>query len=124
MGKTDRFAVGLLAVVFAGAVTATPAEAQEKKAQTKVLFDNETVRVQEVTFAPGAEGANTKRPSRVMRVLEGGTIRRTYANGKAENVVYRTGEVKLVEAERPFVPRNIGDSDIVFLVVSFKGQKR
>lgn len=124
MGKTIRFAVGPLAVVLAGAIAAAPAAAQERKEQTKVLFDNESVGVREVTFAPGAQGANTTRPSRVLRVLKGGTIQRTYADGKIEKVLYRTGEVKLVEAERPFVPRNIGDSDIVFLVVSFKGPKR
>ena len=133
MNKSARFLVGLLAIAFTVAgVSASPAMAQEKakerkaaKAEqasesTKVLFDNDKVRVQEVTFKPGDQGPNIPRPFRILRVLKGGTIQRTFPDGKTDNVVYKTGEVKVYEADKPFVPKNIGKSDIVFYVVALK----
>ena len=135
MSKSARFFVGLLAVAFmVVGVTASPAMAQDKakerkaanagKEATKVLFDNEKVRVQEVTFRPGDQGPNTPRPFRIIRVLKGGTIQRTFPDGKTDNVVYKTGEVKVYEADKPFVPKNIGKSDIVFYVVALKAPKK
>ena len=133
MSKSARFFVGLLAVAFTVVgVTASPAMAQVKAKEskaakveqewvpTKVLFDNDKVRVQEVTFRPGDQGPNTPRPFRIIRVLKGGTIQRTFPDGKTDNVVYKTGEVKVYEADKPFVPKNIGKSDIVFYVVALK----
>jgi hypothetical protein len=101
-------------------------KAKDRKAETatKVLFDNDKVRVQEVTFRPGDQGPNIPRPFRIIRVLKGGTIQRTFPDGKTDNVVYKTGEVKVYEADPPFVPRNIGKSDIVFYVVALKSPKK
>lgn len=134
MSESARFFVSLLtvAVMAAGMMTASPAMAQEKakerkaakaeqaKVPTRVLFDNDKVRVQEVTFRPGDQGPNIPRPFRIIRVLEGGTIQRIYPDGRTENVVYKTGEVKVYEADKPFVPKNVGKSDIVLYVVALK----
>ena len=137
MSNSARSFVGLLTVAFMLAgVTASPAMAQEKakerkaataepaKVPTRVLFDNDKVRVQEVTFKPGDQGPNIPRPFRIIRVLKGGTIQRIFSDGKTDNVVYKTGEVKVYEADKPFMPKNIGKSDIVFYVVALKAPKK
>ncbi|MBI3045607.1 MAG: hypothetical protein HYY78_22600 [Betaproteobacteria bacterium] len=137
MSKSARCFVGLLAIAFVVAGPAvSPAMAQDgakdgKAAKTardwsptKLLFDNDKVRVQEVTFKPGDQGPNIPRPFRIIRVLKGGTIQRTFSDGKTDNVVYQTGEVKVYEADKPFVPKNIGKSDIVLYVVALKAPKK
>lgn len=90
---------------------------------TRVIYDDARVRVQEVTFLPGEIGVNRIRPFRVMRVLEGGTMLRTYADGGTETIVYKTGDVIVYETEEPFVPKNVGSTDIVFFVVVPKAPK-
>lgn len=138
MSNSARYFVGLLtvAVIVAGVTTASSAMAQEKakareaaKAEpqwepTRVLFDNDKVRVQEVTFRPGDQGPNIPRPFRIIRVLKGGTIERIHPDGRSDKVVYKTGEVKVYEADKPFVPKNVGKSDIVFYVVALKEPKK
>jgi len=132
-----RLSMGVLipAFMLAGFV-AQPAMAQEKaiegkaakaekgKVTIKVLFDNDKVRVQEVTFKPGDEGANDARPFRVVRPLKGGTIQRTHPDGKIDKVEFKTGEVKVFEPDKPFTPKNIGKSDIVLYVVQLKEPKK
>jgi negative regulator of sigma E activity len=91
------------------------------KAAMKVIAENDKARAYEVTFAPGAE--NTAVPSssvRIVRALAGGTLQRTYADGKKENVVYKTGEVKINEASPAFTTKNIGKSEIKLYVVQVK----
>ena len=137
MSKSARFFVGLLAVAFmVVGVTASPAMAQDKakerkaakaepaRVPTRMLFDNDKVRVQEVTFRPGDQGPNIPRPFRIIRVLKGGTLQRIYPDGKTEKVMYKTGEVKVFEADKPFVIKNAGKSDIVLYVVALKEPKK
>ena len=103
---------------------APAAKAEKGKATTKDLFENDKVRVFEATFKPGDEGANVARPFRIIRALKGGTIQRTYADGKTENIVWKTGEVKAVGPDPVFTPKNIGKTDIVFFVVNVKEPKK
>jgi len=103
---------------------APAAKAEKGKAKVKVLFDNDKVRVQEVTFKPGDEGASVARPFRVIRPLKGGTIQRTWADGKIDKVQFKTGEVKALEPDKPFTPKNVGKSDIVLYVVQLKEPKK
>jgi hypothetical protein len=102
--------------------------AQDKKAEKgaakstmKVVAENAKARAFEVTFAPGAE--NTAVPTssvRVVRALKGGTLQRTYADGKKEKIVYKTGEVRINEASPAFTAKNIGKSEIKLYVVQVK----
>lgn len=112
-----RFAASLLA---AGALGLGSAAAQAQREPTRVLFDNDEVRVQEVTFRPGEQGVNAPRPFRVIRVLEGGTMQRTHPDGRTDLIVYKTGDVIVYQAEKAFVPKNVGTTDIVFFVVALK----
>jgi len=126
-----RKLAGLLAGVLCSALMfATPAMAQEKKAEkavagkatVKEIAQNDKVRVFEAILKPGDEGANVERPVRVVRALKGGTIQRTWADGKKDTLTYKDGEVKLLEADKPFLPKNIGKTTIHLYIVQLKGK--
>ncbi|MBI3917887.1 MAG: hypothetical protein HY322_12870 [Betaproteobacteria bacterium] len=101
------------------------AKAAKGKAAIKELFQNDKVRVVEATFKPGDEAPNAARPFRVIRPLKGGTLTRIFADGKTEKVVFKTGEVKVLEADKvPYIPKNEGKSDIVLYLVFLKEPKK
>lgn len=127
MKRLIRLFMGVLVPAFMLAgVVAQPAMAQEKakaekgKATLTVLLENDKVRVYEVRFKPGDEGANIARPFRVNRALKGGTIMRTYADGKTEKVEWKTGEVKARGPDPVFTPKNVGKTEILFYIVEPK----
>lgn len=126
MKKSAYCFLGLLAFVFmlTGAF-ASPAMAQGKPLQ-KVLFDNDKVKVLEVTYMPG-QGTNPnhkKRPFRVVRALTSGTLQRTYYDGKIEKVEIKAGEVRVFEAEtKGFATKNVGTTNLVFFAVITKTPK-
>ena len=127
MRKLVTASLAVLAFVLSGSMV-NSAMAQAKKAEKgaatatmKVIVENAKARAYEITFAPGAE--NTAVPSssvRVVRALKGGTLQRTYLDGKKENVVYKTGEVKLNEPGPGFTTKNIGKSAIKLYIVQVK----
>jgi len=125
-------ALGMMGIqVLLGAFLTPPALAQEKgkeasaekgKATTTVLLENDKVRVQEIRFKPGDE--NTAVPSsnfRVVRALRGGTLMRTYDDGKTEKVEYKTGQVRMNEPSSVgFKAKNVGKTDIILYIVVLK----
>jgi len=123
----------LVTATLAAAVLVLPASitlAQDKKAADKgaakavvnVLKETAKVRVFEVTYAPGAENAAVPTQSvRVVRALQGGSLLRTYADGKKEDVSYKTGEVRINEpSQAKFNTKNTGKSEIKLYVVQLK----
>lgn len=104
---------GLAGVTLATFPSPAPAE---------VLFDDDRIRVQELRYKPGDKGPNIVRPLRVIRVVQGGTIRRTFPDGRTEDIEYRTGETRVRDKEGPFGIQNVGAADIVFFVVALKQQ--
>lgn len=100
------------------------AKAEKGKPALKEYFENDKVRVLQATFKPGDVGSNVARPQRVVHTLKGGTLTRVYPDGKTEKVVYKTGEVKVLEASPVFQPKNEGKSDIVFFLVFMKEPKK
>ena len=96
------------------------AKAAAPKQELKVLLENDKVRVTESRWVPGATSDSVKRLTRVTRALKGGTLQRTYPDGKTELSTYKTGEVKFFEADGPYGLKNIGKSEIVLYSVSVK----
>jgi hypothetical protein len=127
MRKLVTASAAVLAFVLSGALV-NPAIAQDKKAEKgagkatmKVLAENTKARAYEVTFAPGAENAAVPSSSvRILRALKGGTLQRTYADGKKENIAYKTGEVRINEASPAFTTKNIGKSEVKLYIVQLK----
>ena len=109
---------------------ASPALAQDKAkagaARITVLADNDKVRVFEAQFKPGDENkAVPSASSRVVRALKGGTLMRTYADGKTQNVEWKTGEVRFIEPDKTaYTAKNIGKSDVHLYVVVLKEPKK
>ena len=109
-------------------LAANPAIAQDKakaahKATntTKVLHEDDRVRVMENTTKPGEMNANVVRGVRVVRFLSGGSQERTYADGKKEKLERKTGEVIVAWPDKQaYFMKNIGQTTIVTYVVQIK----
>ena len=94
------------------------------KPVVKVLHEDDRVRVVETTSKPGDMGPSIVHGLRVVRWLQGGTVERTYADGKKEKVERKAGDVKVAgpDKEEYFV-KNIGKTIIVTYTVSIKDVK-
>ena len=136
MRKLAAVLAGLLVPAFlvAGGVV-NSAIAQEKstksaakeatkpaaEVKTKVLLENAKVRAYELTFAPGAQNTGVASSAvRIVRVLKGGTITRTYADGKKEDVVWKAGEVKQLDPTPAYTAKNNGKTEVQLYVVLLK----
>ena len=121
----------LASAVCVSLLVAGPAIAQDKKGKIpertqKVLVENDRVRVTESVYPPGG-GTNTpaQPPYRITRAIKGGTLERTYADGKKETLAYKDGEVKEQQAARaPYTLRNAGKSEMVLYTVQVKAAKK
>jgi hypothetical protein len=116
--------VMVLAFIMTGAMT-NPAAAQDNAAKAadgpKILMENEKVRVLELTYKPGVKNENAISTTiRVVRALKGGTVERTYSDGKKETLVWKTGEVRILEPGPAFTNENVGTSDVQFYIVLVK----
>jgi len=107
------------------AKAAPAAKAEKGKSTMKVLLDNDKVRVFERTYKPG--DVNEEVPSstfRVIRTLKGGTIERTYADGKKEKMEFKTGTVRFLEPAKgaggKYMVKNVGNTEVVNYVVLLK----
>ena len=96
------------------------AAAQDKKAITKQLAENDKVQVIENTYPPGATSELSRSAVRVVRVLKGGTLERTFADGKKEKRTYKTGEVHINEPGPQYSNKNVGKTTVVLYVVRLK----
>ena len=73
---------------------------------SKVVLENEKVRVLETTWKPGDESASVPRGARVVRSLKGGTLTRIYPDGKKEQITTKTGEVRWYDATPAYALKN------------------
>ena len=108
-----------LAVAFCFA--ALPALAQDKGQPkerapvTKVLLENEKMRVTHTTFKPG-DVSRTDRKPRATYILKGSMIERTTKDGKKTTYERKAGTSHWLEADSDTV-KNIGKGD--FALVTF-----
>jgi hypothetical protein len=101
---------------------AAPMKAAKGEAKTTVLLENAKVKVNLVEYKPGEENkAVPSSSSRVVHALKGGTLMRTYADGKTENIVWKNDEWRFNEAtKQAYTAKNTGKTDIVLQVVQLK----
>ena len=128
MKQFARSIMGLLVAIFMLAgVIANPAMAQDKaKAKSsdlpslsKVILENDKVRVIESTFKPGDVSPSRVRNPRVSYVVKGGTLERTYPDGKKTKVERKTGTAEWNERDTYSV-KNIGKTTVVLIGTEVK----
>jgi hypothetical protein len=105
------------------AKAAPAAKAEKGKITRKVLIDNDKVLVLENTYRPGDVNTEVLTSYRIQHILQGGTLERTYADGKKEKVELKTGATRVLESPKPgqtYSTKNIGKTTIVNLIVSLK----
>ena len=122
MMKILAASVAAFALAFSGAAVAQDKKMDKGAAKPviKVVAENAKVIVTETTYAPGAESSTSRAEIRVVRALKGGTLERTYADGKKEKVIYKTGQVRINEPGPAYTAKNIGKAPIVLYVVRVK----
>ena len=134
MKRLIRLFVSLLVpavmLTFAAATPAMKHEMAQDKAPkatntTKVLHEDDRVRVTEVTTKPGERGNSIVRGFRVVRFLQGGTQERTYADGRKEKLERKTGEVIVAGPDKEaYYVSNIGKTTTMVYIVSIKAAKK
>ena len=87
----------------------------------KKHFENDRVRVAEVTFQPGQEIAVHSHPDHVAYLLSGGKLSVT-TNGKAEDIEVKTGDVVWFDAVT-HEATNVGTTEVRILVIELKEPK-
>ena len=110
--------VGLAAAGPSHAQDKAKEKAPERTAITKMLLDNDKVRVAESTFRPG-DVSRADRRARVNYVVKGGTLERTSKDGKKTVVERKAGTSVWLEADSDVV-KNIGKTTFVVVSVQLK----
>ena len=104
-------AIGL---AFAGGVHAQD-KAKESPSVTKVLLENDKVRVTESTFKPG-DVSRADRKTRTNYIVKSGTLERTTKDGKKTVYERKAGTAHYLAADSDVV-RNVGKTTFVVVTV-------
>jgi quercetin dioxygenase-like cupin family protein len=116
-------AIGLAAVPAyaqdkAKAELKAKADAKEIAVETKVLLENDKVRVTQSTFKPGAV-SRTDRKARVNYIVTDGKLQRTNKEGKTTAYERKAGTAIWLEPDSDVV-KNIGNTTYVVIGVVHK----
>lgn len=85
----------------------------------RLLFENERVRVMEVTFQPGQSIKPHSHPDHYVYVAEGGKLRISHPDGTSMDAALNVGDVVWIPAETHWA-ENIGDSVVRLIVNELK----
>ncbi len=85
----------------------------------KLLFENEKVRVMQVTFDPGQSIPKHSHPDHFVFVNQPGKLQLTTEGGKPADVDLETGKVMWIPSETHSA-KNIGKSKVQLLVTELK----
>lgn len=85
----------------------------------KVAFENETVRVIEVTAKAGDKVASHSHPDHAVYAVTAGKIKFTYPDGKSKEVEKKAGEAIWIKAET-HATENVGTGEFKAVVIELK----
>jgi quercetin dioxygenase-like cupin family protein len=85
----------------------------------RVLFENERVRVMEVTFQLGQSIPPHSHPDHYVYVVEGGTLKLSKPDGSSADITVEAGQVLWIPAETHWA-ENIGSTVICLIVNELK----
>lgn len=112
------------AVVFTPAVADEASAAEKSEAAIKILLENDQVQVRQTTWMPGEVRPAIPIGKRVVYVVEGGTLLRTYPDGKTKEIVYKTGNTmwfdKSTNSTTAYTLKNVGNREVVLYAVVLK----
>ena len=113
---------GLVTSLSAGAPAAAQAPRAVMKSSNKVVFENERVRVKDVTFAPGVAdtGMHTHELPHVGVILTAGTLAFTEVKKSPETVKFAAGSVGYREANVTHQVTNPGKTPMRVIEVELK----
>jgi len=106
--------------VFVLPSSISSASAEPAQATRTILAEDEKVQVSEVRQKPGEINTPSTNSTRVIRALHGGTLLRTYADGKTEQYDWKTGEVQIQPPGPQYTIKNVGKSEVVLYIVRLK----
>jgi quercetin dioxygenase-like cupin family protein len=86
---------------------------------TKVLLDNDKVRVLELQMAPGGKTGMHSHPDNIVYFLTGGEAKQTLADGTTKNLSSKAGEVRWSEPVTHDT-ENVGKSAVKVLIIELK----
>ena len=86
---------------------------------TKLMMENDRVRVFDAWFKPGVQAAMHTHPDHVLYVLNGGKLKLTPSKGKTQEVDLKTGQTIWMDATA-HTAENLGKTDVHLLVVELK----
>lgn len=122
-----KFAFGIVAICFAalaGMAFATEHPTKDPIAvgsgMYKLLFENQKVRVMEVTIKPGEKVAMHSHPDHLGYILSGGKLKMTTSKGEAQEVEGKQGDVIFSEPVTHDTV-NTGTTTVKVIVVELKG---
>lgn len=113
-----------LAALVSGAFAAVPANEDPIKVAPnlyKVLFENERVRVMQVTFKPGEKIGKHSHPDHYVYVAEGGTLTISKPDGSSSDAMVKPGDVLWISAETHWA-QNTGKTNVRLIVNELKVQ--
>jgi hypothetical protein len=104
---------------FAMAQDKAKAKSSELPPITKVVLENDKVRVLESAFKPGDVSPSRVRNPRASYVVKGGTLERTYPDGRKTIVERKTGTAEWDERDTYSV-KNVGKTTVVLVGTEVK----
>lgn len=88
----------------------------------KLKYENERVRVMEVTFQPGQKIAEHSHPDHFVYVVEGGDLQISKADGSVNDAALGVGDIIFINAEAHWAT-NTGTTTVRLLVTELKEPK-
>jgi len=120
MKTLTRLCMGsLMASFLTAGLSAAMADEKGQSSRT-ILAESDKLQVIEIRQKPGEVTTPSTSSTRVVRALKGGTMLRTYADGKTEKVEWKTGDVQIQEPGPQYTVKNVGKSEIVLYAVRLK----
>ena len=123
MNKKVFFAILMLmaAVTFATRISFAASPLEVAPDMYKLKFENERVRVMEVTFQPGQKIAEHSHPDHFVFVEEGGNLQIAHPDGSTMDADLKVGDIVWINAETHWAV-NTGTTVVRLLVTEIKEQ--
>ncbi len=86
---------------------------------SKLIMENDRVRVFDARFKPGVKAAMHSHPDHVLYIFNDGKMKITPSNGKPQTMDLKTGQVIWMDATS-HEAENMGTTDVHMLVVELK----